>query len=204
MYSIKALPCPRYDAPESDPLNWRPDAWQSEFLASKGYRCDCCGLVSRPHKDYLSGYLEIMPADDGNRVLCTMCMQTQHISRPVNGKRNHGLIIYCPSLTQGQIIKMAQWAFMAKYRGNKFAQAANRLISMVVNDLVEPVAQVVPGLATGDIGEFADLYDYMPPHLRDKGPRLFGSLRYWPNEVVFEPQIRFWNVAAFYNITDDL
>ena len=204
MFSIKALPYISYKTPEKDSLNWLPSEAEMTILKSNGYRCRCCGLESRPHRDFPSGYLEVLRFNNTDHVLCSMCMQSQYLGRSVNGKANHGLIIYCPYLNQGQVIKLAQWAFIAKLRGNKFASSANKLIGMITKDLVEPVSYRIPGFNSGDVKEFSDIYEYMSPKLRDNSSALLSELRYWPNEVVFEPQIKFWNVAAFRSVTDDL
>lgn len=204
MYHIQALHKSPYEAPENDSLNWSPDSNATNLFKSKGYRCECCGLVSRPHREFKSGYMEVCQLDGKDYVLCSFCAQSQYIGRTVNGRPNHGLIFYCPELTQGQVSNLAQWAFIAKLRGNQFSEHANRLIGLITRDLIEPVAHVIPGFSSGDVQEFADMYAYMSPKLRARSKTLFSTLKYWPNEVVFEPQVRFWNAAAFRGVTDDL
>lgn len=204
MYSIKSLPFDSYGISEKDSLNWVPSESEMMTLKSNGYKCACCGLESRPHRDFPSGYLELFQSNNVDQILCSMCMQSQHLGRSVNGKSNHGLIIYCPNLSQGRIIKLAQWAFIAKLRGNRFASSANKLIGMITKDLVEPVSYRIPGFNSGDVKEFSDIYEYMSPKLKEHSSSLLSDLRYWPNEVVFESQVKFWNVAAFRSITDDL
>jgi len=204
MYSIKALPYLSYDASENNSLNWIPSESERLFLQSTGYQCQCCGLISRPHRDFPSGYMEVFRSEGEDHVLCAMCMQSQHLGRCVNGKANHGLIIYCPKLSEGQVVRLAQWAFIAKLRGNRFAQPANRLIGMIVKDLVEPVSYRIPGFTSGDVKEFTEFYQNMSPKLKSEGLTPISDLRYWPNEIVFEQQIKFWNASAFHNVTDDL
>jgi hypothetical protein len=204
MYSIKALPFYSYETNEKDSLNWIPSESEKMILRSGGYKCECCGLESRPHRDFPSGYLELFKSNNVNQTLCSMCMQSQHLGRSVNGKSNHGLIIYCPNLSQGQIIKLAQWAFIAKLRGNRFASSANKMIGMITKDLVEPVSYKIPGFNSGDVQEFTDIYEHMSPKLKENSSSLLSDLKYWPNEVVFEPQVKFWNVAAFRSVSDDL
>jgi len=114
------------------------------------------------------------------------------------------MIIYCPSLSQGQLIKLAQHSFVSRLRKNSFSESAGRLITMICKDLIEPVAKVLPGLVSGDLQEFHDFYEYITPELRVNTHKLFKDLRYWPNEVVFRNQINFWNVAAFKNLPDAL
>lgn len=204
MFTIKALTPTLFEAPGKDSLNWNPNSSQLGFLNSKNYQCECCGLTSRAHRDYKSGYLEIVNIDRVDYALCSFCAQSQYLGRPVNGRTNHGLIFYCPELSQGQVSKLALWVFIAKLRGNRFSAQANKLISLITRDLIEPVGGVIPGLTSGDVQEFADMYGYLSPRLLQNASTLFSSLKYWPNEVVFESQIKFWNVAAFRNVTDDL
>lgn len=204
MFTIKAMDFPTLASDKRDSLNWKPSPEQKSILESGSYLCQCCGLQSRSHREYPSGYVEVVVIDDVRHLLCTMCAQSQYLSRPVNGKKNHGLVIYCPSLSQGQIIKCAQWAYIAKYRHNKYEMNANALIGMITKDLIAPVEKIIPGFTSGDVIEFADIYKNMSPLLKNNSDRLFQDLRYWPNEVVFEKQIKFWNVAAFHELTDDL
>jgi len=204
MYTIKALPYKTYLTPENDSLNWKPGREDRAILESHGFTCKCCGLKSRKHRDYPSGYLEVIKIENSKQALCAMCNQSQHLGRPINDKLNHGLIIYCPSLTQGQICKLAQYAFIAKYRENQFAEKANLLIGTISRDLVEPVTKIIPGLSAGDVQEFVDIYEYMSPRLRQQSRELFRDLRYWPNETVFIKQTEFWDCAAYQNLSNDL
>jgi hypothetical protein len=204
MFTIRALKPRLFDAPAKDSLNWIPNSSEVTLLSNKNFQCECCGLQSRAHRDYKSGYLEIVNIEGVEFCLCSFCAQSQYLGRPVNGRSNHGLIFYCPELTQGQISKLALWSFIAKLRGNQFAAQANKLISLITRDLIEPVSGVIPGLTSGDVQEFADMYENLSPKLISNTPTLFAALKYWPNEVVFESQIKFWNVAAFRNVTDEL
>lgn len=204
MYAIRAIDYPDYKTDKKDSLNWNPSSTETVILESANYTCSCCGLTSRPHRDYRSGYMEIIILDEKQHVLCAMCAQTQYLGRSVNGKKNHGLIVYCPSLTQGQIIKLAQWAYLSRLRANRYAKNANALIGMINKDLISPVEKIVPGFTSGDVIEFSDIYRNMSPLLKKRAESLFADLRYWPNEIVFEKQIKFWNAAAFYNLPDDL
>lgn len=204
MFTIKALPFSNYDTTGSDSLNWIPAEDERKFLKHNAYKCACCGLVSRPHRDFPSGYMEIFNSSSNKYVLCNMCMQSQYLGRSVNGKSNHGLIVYCPSLTQGQLIKLALWAYIARLRGNKFAASANKLIGMVTKDLVKPASNCIPGFNNGDVREFTDIYEYMSPKVRKNSSKILSDLRYWPNEIIFESQVKFWNASAFQNVTDNL
>ncbi|MFA0809417.1 hypothetical protein [Microbulbifer epialgicus] len=204
MYYIKALKREEFEAPEKDSLNWNPDTTEFQLLRKNNFTCDCCGLISRPHQEVKSGYMEVCYIEDKNHILCNICAQSQYVGRKVNGRPNHGFIFYCPDLTQGQISSLALWSFVAKYRENQFSQSANRLVSLILSDLVEPVSYIIPGFTSGDVQEFADIYKHLPPKLMETGDQLFSNLKYWPNEIVFEPQIRFWNAASFHNINEDL
>ena len=204
MYTIKALDFEIYEAPVNDSLNWSPDERSKASLENDNYKCNCCGLISRAHHDYKSGYMELVSLKGVSRVLCSMCAQSQYLRRSVNGEKKHGLIVYCPNLTQGEIIKLAQWSYIAKYRRNKYDKQADEIIKMIERDLVNPVSNIIPGFTSGDVQEFSDVFDWMSPKLRSDSEKLFSNLKYWPNEIAFEKQTKFWNVAAFNKLADDL
>lgn len=199
MYNLKVLKHAGYSVSKADSLNWIPTSDETLILKKNEYTCDCCGLVSRPHVDFPSGYMEIYH----DKILCSMCMQSQHLDRPVNEIINHGLIIYCPTLSQGQIVKLAQWAYIARLRKNELSQQSSNLIGMITGDLLSPVSSVIPGFSSGDVPEFTEIYAHLPHDLRSN-ESTFSKLRYWPNEAAFVNQMEFWNVASFHNISDDV
>lgn len=199
MFEIKSLPFSKEDIVQQG--NVIPDATIS-FLQNNQYTCRCCGLVSRPHRDFPDGYIEVFEHDEEKFCLCSMCMQSQYVARSVGGMPHHGLIIYCPTLSQGEIVRLAQMTYIARLRKNKFYPEANNLIEKITTELISPVEKIIPGFSSGGVQEFAEIYEYLSPKIKSSG--LLNSLRYWPNEMVYANQIKFWDKAAFNNVSEEL
>ena len=173
----------------------------TQRLVQLKYTCQCCGLQSRPHKKVITGYIEVFALDGRLTALCTMCMQAIHLSRK-HQSYNHGLIIYCPSLSQGQLSRLAQMLYLAKLRNSPGAEYADQLINDIQSKGVTPLAQTFPGLKTGALSEFINLWQYASPKIHRNSQALFGGLRYWPFEMPFRHQVQFWQVATFNHLTE--
>lgn len=199
MFKIRSLPVLKKHP--SQERNIISDA-DASFLKGKKYTCECCGLKSRPHRDYPDGYMEVFEHEKEKYCLCAMCIQSQYLARTMDGMPNHGLIIYCPTLSQGQIIRLAQMTYVARLRKNKLYSSTNSLIEMITSELIAPVEKIIPDFNTGDVKEFAEIYDYLSPKI--KSSDLLDGLRYWPNEMVYAKQIKFWDKAAFNDVSDEL
>jgi hypothetical protein len=183
------------------------DAGDAEQAANQqlirlAYTCQGCGLTSRPHKKVPDGYLEVVHIDGRAMALCTMCMQAIHLSR-VHQSSNHGLIIYAPSLSQGRLIRYAQLLYLAKLRNNRAAPVADQLINDIQAKGVAPLADGFAGLKTGALAEFINLWDYASPRIKQNADSLFEGLRYWPFEMPYRHQLKFWQMAAFKHLSDE-
>ncbi len=202
MLTIKALPrkpyrnlhrC-KFKNTEPSGLNWIPNPAERLILEKNNFQCAACQLRSRPHLNCASGFIEITQDDQGNPLtLCSMCMQSQHMGRPVSHSYNHGLIIYCPALTQGELIKLCQSIFVAKFRKSDFEESANILWSAINRELVRPVNTVFGELGDGTIQKFVSIYNELTPQLLKAEKELFCALRYLPNEVFYQEQIQYWS-----------
>jgi len=201
MYTLKSS-IPNTTSKLVRELNWLPDQSQLEILENNNFQCDCCGLVSRPHKQVPSGFIEIASFDDKELPLCSFCMQSQNLSRLVSGRINHGLIIYCPSLSQGQVSKLALYIYASKLRGNGLSSAATNLLTNINKSLIKPASKILPILKSGEVQIFVDVYNNLSPDLLSRQESLFEDLKYLPSEELFKAQVAFWNKASLNNISD--
>ncbi len=175
----------------------------THLLVQLNYTCQCCGLKSRPHKKAVTGYIEVVDFDGSPTAFCTMCMQAIHLSRK-HQSYNHGLIIYSPSLSQGQINRIAQMLYLAKLLNSTAAQRADQLINNIQAKGIAPLAETFPGLKTGALSEFINLWQYASPRIKQNQKSLFNGLRYWPFEIPFRRQLKFWHAATFNHLNDHL
>lgn len=147
-----------------DDLNWVPSKQLQGKLKSKNYTCECCGLVSRPHKDYPSGFIELVRFSSGREVaMCSMCVQGIALDRKVVGQKEHGYIIRCPELSQGEVVHMARLFYLGQILDNKISEEAERLIELMQSQLTKDVSTIIPSYEDGSIEEFVDIYKYLPP-----------------------------------------
>jgi len=75
---------------------------------------------------------------------------------------------------------------------------------VIINDLIPPVSHIIPDLVDGDVKTFTDFYKNFSPTVINNSDDLLKDLRYWPNDMVFAKQMRFWDKAAFHTITGEM
>ena len=90
-------------------LSYQPTNAEYKGMEQLGFKCQCCSFVALRTADCLHGGMEFVKISGKYYLLCFMCAQSQLLTRPVRIdigelKYNHGQLVYCPELTQGQII----------------------------------------------------------------------------------------------------
>ena len=180
----------------TDDFNWRPSVAKLRLLQRSGFRCAGCGLVSAPSTEVPSGYLELVAAEDCRAALCVLCSQALHVGRVVRDRtaRDHGVIVYCPSLTQGQVCQLFRDQGVARVLGLPGADAlADRIdrLSLEGSELARqalglPAREFADGMT---IPLFLEVLDAMPTEVDRDG--LLRDLRYLPRQH-FNKQLEYW------------
>lgn len=184
----------RYAAEESVSLRTLATSQSVKIIQQSDYRCSLCKFRSRPAKSVPSAFMEVLCVDGRQDVYCTLCAQSIHLRRMPDGKKNHGHIFYCPTLSQGQVSDLCRYVGLHIIRKTQLEESARNFARSIKDDLVPRVEKVVPGFTSGDPFAFADLMD----NLRSPRPNTgLEHLRYWPNPAVFNYVFKFWDVASF-------
>lgn len=186
----------------SESTIWTPDKQSLAILKGSNFTCSECAIVSRPHKKYPHGFLNIHKnlLSGDIRVLCSMCSTCENIDRAINDEYEHGHIINCPELTQGEVVHFARMNFIAKIRGGELGEVADGVFSLMQTELTQNMGGVVPGFESGSLIEFVDIYNYLPPNLKFGENSVLKDVRYLPSFETFKTQVAFWNVAAYSKI----
>lgn len=195
--NLEIKPKPLNEA--GDSLNWKPSKEEYDFLWGKGFKCDCCGLVSKPHKKIPSGYMEICSILGKKVLLCSVCSQSQHIGRKVNDNLNHGFVVYCPEFTQGQLTTLVLHTFSMLGSEDMLVQKnAKLVIRELQNKRASLVQNIIPDYKSGSISEFTRFLEELSLKIRseDNYSKLMSGLRYIPNQLIFEKQITFWRMFS--------
>lgn len=186
---------PIYTSPSVDSLNWVPDAADVKILSKSKYICSSCGLKSKESQECKSGYLEIVRLNGRDEVLCNMCAQVLFIARSVNDRANNGLIIYCPSIDQGEVCSLAQKLFFSRMRDDENSEKARSIINRISSDLVDPVTNLIPDFESGTAKQFGTIIDSLSPRGRENLSPVIAQLRYWPFEEIFSKQVLYWSAS---------
>ena len=179
-------------------LNYSPSDRLLKILKASDFTCSCCGLKSRRHADYPSGFIEVLETKAGdNKPYCTICAQSISLDREVNGMKEHGYIILCPELSQGQVSHFARMHFLSQINDNKISEKSSEIYEMMTTELTKNVGSIIPGYESGSIEEYIDIYNYLPPAYKSGKECVIENLRYLPKQMAYDKQARFWKAASY-------
>ncbi|RZD19627.1 hypothetical protein [Pseudoalteromonas sp. MEBiC 03485] len=179
------------------------------------FTCQCCGFRAVPSKEVPSGGMEFVTINGKLFLLCLMCAQSQMLSRPVtlkNGKLeyNHGCLVYCPEIPQGKIIEKVRdiYALAMHQSANPNRQLLayiEELKQSYIDLLVKRVSNI-PALKVESnyMGGYVSLYKFAPPELLEKGHKVFGGIRYIPNDLVFSHIIQYWLDTSYSSLANKI
>ncbi len=184
----------RYAAEESVSISSLATSQPLDVLKQHDFRCGLCKFRARPAKSVPTGFMEVLELNGSKGCYCTLCAQSILLRRVPDGKKNHGHIFYCPTLSQGQVNDLCRYIGLHIIRKTQLEDSARNFARSIKDDLVPLVEKVVPGFSSGDPFAFADLMD----NLRSPRPNTgLEHLRYWPNPAVFNYVFKFWDAASF-------
>ena len=174
-----------------------------DIMRKLRFTCACCGFVTMQTKSCLHGGMEFLVIKGKHYLLCLMCSQSQQLCRGVEHKGevnfDHGILVYCPDLTQGQVIATVRdiYALSVHYRfkSNKYLRERVRsLKSSFTTKLMESCPNIYDlNIKSNHIGGFAEIYKYSPKELLDIDQEVFAGIRYIPNEGLFSNIVQLWH-----------
>lgn len=164
------------------------------LIKSRNYQCSICKFQSRPAKTVPTGFMEVVSINGREEVLCALCAQSTLLRRLPDGKRNHGQIFYCPSISQGQVSELCRYIGLHIVRKTDLENSARNFVRRIKDELVPQAENIIPGFNSGDPFAFADLMDNLKNPSAKSG---LEHLRYWPNPAVFNYIFQFWDAASF-------
>lgn len=176
-----------------------------EFSAMRklGFKCQCCGFICKPTHDVMSGGMEFVKVHDQWYLLCLMCAQSQHLTRPVLSEHNvecfnHGQLVFCPDIPQGKVINIVRDIYslqlhLEKKRNRPLLEHSIRLRQDFIGSLIDS-CNGLPKLKIerNDLIGYANLYRYAPSSLIANEEEVFGGVRYIPDEAHFSHIVSFW------------
>lgn len=200
-----------YSHTEVGKLNYLPT--KSEYKAMKllNFRCQCCGFCGVPRKEVPGAGLEFVDINKELKLLCLMCSQSQLLTRPIlleNGSKelNHGRLVYCPEVTQGEIISITRdIQALTIYQKNNPNRALRVKIEVYRETYLETILKRCANIPTlkinnNDLGGYASLYKYAPPQLLKNENEVFGAVRYIPDDLVFSHVVKHWLNTSYQSI----
>jgi len=196
MVAICEFDSPALAAGES---RWNPGPEKLQAIRQADHTCSACGLKSREHVDVKSGYLEVLDTPEGEKVLCALCSQAQQLNVPINGLENHGLIIYCPDLSQARISQLVLASAMAHRSKHKLSMPSDLFLKEFKRMLIKPVGECLPGLNTGTIFDMIELLESMSLEFNRNSYKHIPYIKYLPLAIPFEAQLDFWHMATYKN-----
>ncbi len=184
----------RYAAEEAVSISSLAASHDLKIIKQHGFKCVQCNFQSRPHKSVPTGFMEVIELNGKKGCYCTICAQSILLRRLPDAKRNHGHIIYCPALSQGQVSDLSRYVALHTIRKTSLENSARTLSRTIKDHLVPIVERVIPGFSSGDPFAYADLMDNLRAPRDQTG---LEHLRYWPNLAVFNFVFKYWDAAAF-------
>ncbi len=183
---------------------------KSEFRAMKSlkFTCSCCGFIGLPTKSVPHANLEFVEVNGSLHLLCILCAQSQHLQRGVelgSGEvsLNHGVLVYCPELSQGEIISIARDLFLAllyKQQNIGFDKfgAINEQHNAFIKRLTENHSNIPSlNISEGHLAGYVSLYKFAPKSLIDREQEVFGSIRYLPSMKVYRTFLEHWLKTSY-------
>lgn len=162
------------------------------------FQCACCKFVTRPHKDVLSGYLEMISFMGKSFVACSMCAGALNIGRKVSGDYSYGKIIYAPELSQKNVNDLVRINSAVIFNTSLDKEYRNRSQSILSELNSEryfvdgDVHSCFEG-TRGNIKALADIYTESNAELKSYYPTLFKDLRFLPNHYgPYKEVIEYW------------
>lgn len=166
------------------------------------FTCACCGFMAMQTKECLHGGLEFLEIKGNFYLLCFMCSQSQQLLRGMdhNGeaKHDHGILVYCPVLTQGQVISITRDIYALKqhplYKTDKYLRERVRALKAEFSTrLTEQCPNIYDlNIRSNHIGGYAEIYKYAPEELLEKDVTAFSGVRYIPDENLFSQIVALW------------
>ncbi|MFT7006680.1 MAG: hypothetical protein ACJAXJ_001188 [Colwellia sp.] len=173
-----------------------------DLMKKLRFTCSCCGFTTMQTKACLHGGMEFLQIKGEYYLLCFMCSQSQQLYRGVEhaGESNldHGILVYCPTLTQGQVIATVRDIYAMsqhyRYKTNKYLRERVRgLKSSFTTKLTETCPNIYDlNIKSNHIGGFAEISKYSPKELHDKDEYVFAGIRYIPDENLFADIVKLW------------
>lgn len=177
-----------------DNLNYHPTELEVKLLKEKRYTCECCGFKSRPHRDHLSGYMELVNIDGRITCLCALCASSQKLGRTVEGSDQHGLIIYLPQLTQGQLTNLVRICHVSAVCNLPSRDATKKILGELNQHTV--TEDIYPFFTShGGLQSMVEALRFQTPKTKQHSNELFGGLRYLPNRMEYWTIYEFWHLA---------
>jgi hypothetical protein len=166
------------------------------------FTCSCCGFMSMQTNECLHGGLEFLEIKGEYYLLCFMCSQSQQLFRGVvhNGEPNldHGILVYCPTLTQGQVTATVRDIYAMKqhyrFKSNKYLRERVRALKAeFMTKLTENCPNIYDlNIKSNHIGGYAEISKYAPKELHNQDEVIFAGIRYIPDENLFADIVKLW------------
>ena len=192
-------------------LTATPTRNEYKGMRALGFKCQCCGFKAVPTKEVPTAGMEFVTVNGKLYLLCLLCAQSQMLSRPVtlkNGKLeyNHGCLVYCPEVSQGKIIEKVRDIYAlalheSKHPNRSLLAYIDELKQSYIDLLIKRVSNI-PALKIENnyMGGYVSLYKFAPPELLEKGNKVFGGIRYLPNDLVFSHIIQYWLDTSYISL----
>lgn len=166
------------------------------------FTCACCGFMAMQTKECLHGGLEFLVIKGEYYLLCYMCSQSQQLLRGVehNGeaKQDHGILVYCPNLTQGQVTSISRDIYAMKqhcrYKTDKYLRERVRALKAEFSTKLTELCPNIYDLniKSNHMGGYAEIYRYAPTQLIEQDEAAFAGIRYIPDEILFADIVKLW------------
>lgn len=165
-----------------------------DLIKSTKARCACCGVPSDPIKGVESGFLEYIDAETPY-LLCVLCRQASNLNRVYNGVKEHGVIIYAPSMDQSAIIGITHLYFALGKTDSEYASKISDLY-FSIKKLSEDLSFVTPysKKMDGSIEAYREIVDALPMHISKNQWHLIKHLRYVPSIPAFQYESTYWSM----------
>lgn len=172
------------------------------------FSCQCCRFVAKPNVTVPSAGLEFVEIHGKLFLLCLMCAQSQLLTRPVQspsqeGELNHGRLVYCPWFSQGKIISVVRDIYaLQHYQKGKNNRALRSYVDELRQGFIHRLINACKNLPTlkianNDLVGYAHLYLYASPELLNNEMKVFGGVRYIPDEAQFSQAVLFWTGTSY-------
>lgn len=181
--------------------NYKPSTEQLTALKSGKFKCSCCGMQSRPSKTVPSGYMEAIKIDDKSTVVCRMCYGATHVDGDLDGRVDHGVIIFAPWISQGQLNNLLRLAFVAKCREVANYQNHSDTLYNDFYSLIEAGSMHI-GIDnfSGSLQDYTGIFNLLNDEALSKINTVFKGMRYLPSYDAYYDVVRYWDKSTFHKL----